>query len=203
MIDSAVQKKWDKIAKNYSLASYGAEKRWKPWKKELFGTMGWGKILFLAVGTGLDFQAFPPNRDIVGIDISPNMLEQAQKKASLYSGKLELKQMDALHLEFEDNSFDQVFTSCTFCSVPTPIDGLKELHRVLKPGGELKMFEHTSSQVFPFKQMLQMMDPISKKFGPSVNRDTVNNVQQAGFQIQTIRNIYLDIVKTIEATTPT
>lgn len=202
MTDLATQTKWDKNAKTYEWAGMAAELRWKPEKKALFEMMGRGSILFVAVGPGVDFKLFPPNRKIIGVDISPKMLELAQKKVPHYSGELELRQMDVQALEFEDNSFDQVFTSCTFCSVPDPVKGLNELRRVLKPGGDLKMFEHTGSQYFPFRQMLALMNPIAEKFGPSVNRNTLANVQNAGFVIHRVKNIYLDIVKTIEAMAP-
>ena len=59
------------------MAGNGAEKPWLPKKQELFGNMQ-GKILFLALGTGLDIPAFPPEQDITAIDISPKMIEQAQ-----------------------------------------------------------------------------------------------------------------------------
>jgi ubiquinone/menaquinone biosynthesis C-methylase UbiE len=161
-----------------------------------------GKVLFLAVGTGLDIQSFPTGQDIVGIDISPRMLEKAAPRAAAYDGRMELREMDAQNLDFPGGSFDQVYTACTFCSVPDPVKGLRELRRVLKPGGELRMFEHTGSRWFPYNALLHMMNPIARKFGPEVIRDTVGNVEKAGFQVIQVRNIYLDIVRTIFAVSP-
>jgi ubiquinone/menaquinone biosynthesis C-methylase UbiE len=201
-MDTVTTKKWDSIAKAYEWTTFGSEKRWAPARKRLFSHMGDGKILFLAVGTGTEFQHFPPGKDIIGIDISPKMMEKAVPKARKYRGNIELKEMDARQLTFPDGTFDQVFTSCTFCSIPAPTDGLKELKRVLKPGGELGMFEHTASRHFPFRQLLNIMNPLAEKLGPSLNRDTVSNVKTAGFIIKGIYNIYLDIVKTIYAVTP-
>ena len=155
--------------------------------------------LFVAAGTGQDIAFFPPGREIVGIDISPKMLEKARPRAADYPGRLELRVMDVHALEFSEHSFDQVVTSCTFCSVPEPIAALKALRRVLKPGGELYMFEHTGSRLFPFNLMLNLMTPLTRLGGPEVNRDTVGNVERAGFRIRRVVNLYLDVVKTIEA----
>jgi ubiquinone/menaquinone biosynthesis C-methylase UbiE len=197
----ATKKKWDFSASFYDLLAYGPERRWAVEKKALFANMQ-GRILFVAVGTGQDIRFFPPGRDIVGIDISPRMLAKARTRAAAYAGKLDLRLMDVHALEFPDHSFDQVVTSCTFCSVPDPVAGLKALRRVLKPGGILYMFEHTGSRLFPFNLMLNIMTPLWKPIGPEMNRDTVANVRRGGFEIRQVNNIYLDVVKTIIATSP-
>jgi hypothetical protein len=61
------------------------------------------------------------------------------------------------------------------------------------------MFEHTGSRLFPFSLMLHLMTPLTRLAGPEVNRNTVRNVERAGFRIRRVVNLYLDIVKTIEA----
>jgi ubiquinone/menaquinone biosynthesis C-methylase UbiE len=201
MMDTSTQKKWNFSAVFYDLLAWGAEQRWGPRKRELFSSMH-GKVLFVAVGTGQDIPFFPPGRDIIGIDISPRMLAKARERAARYPGLLELRVMDIHALEFPDHSFDQVVTSCTLCSVPDPVAALIALRRVLKPGGELYMFEHTGSRVFPFNRMLDVMTPIWKPIGPEMNRDTVANVEKAGFKMQQVSDVYLDVVKTIIASAP-
>jgi ubiquinone/menaquinone biosynthesis C-methylase UbiE len=201
MMDTLTQKKWDFSALFYDLLAWGPERRWAPRKRELFSSMH-GKVLFVAVGTGQDIPFFPPGRNITGIDISPRMLTKARARAAHYPGSLALRVMDIHALDFAEHSFDQVMTSCTFCSVPNPVAGLVALRRVLKPGGELHMFEHTGSRVFPFSLMLEIMTSIWEPIGPAMNRDTVVNVEKAGFRIRQVNNIYLDVVKTIIATSP-
>jgi len=196
--------KWDRAAASFDLmAGKGPEKRWKPAKQKLFSRMGDGKILFLALGTGLDIPAFPPQKNITAIDISPEMVKYAEENISSYNGEIDVAIMDVHNLTFPDDHFDQVFTSCTFCSVPDPVKGLTSLKRVLKPGGELIMFEHTGSRFFPFSAMLNLMTPLSSKVGPDLNRPTTANVAAAGFEIIEVENIYLDVVKTIRAMNPT
>ena len=201
-MDLKNQKKWDKASLTFDImSSRGVEMRWKPYKEALFAKMQ-GEILFLALGTGLDIATFPPGKSITAIDISPKMLERALPRIEAYEGRLVARVMDVHSLEFEDNSFDQIFTSCTFCSVPNPVNGLLSLKRVLKPGGDLYMFEHTGSHIFPFNFMTNLMTVLTEKFGPAMNRDTVANVRSAGFQLIEINNLYLDVVKTIHAFKP-
>jgi ubiquinone/menaquinone biosynthesis C-methylase UbiE len=202
MADAITQAKWDKLAPRFdSMAAQGAEKRWKPFKEALFSHMD-GKILFLAVGTGLDIPFFPPGKDITALDISPKMIEQARERIAAYDGTLRAEVMDVHDMTYPADSFDQVFTSCTFCSVPDPVKGLRGLHRVLKPGGGLFMFEHTGSRYAPFRQMMDLMTLMTSKIGPDMNRDTVSNVRAAGFEVTEVNNIFLDVVKTIKAVKP-
>ena len=200
-MDEVTTGKWNFSSSFYDLLAYGTERRWAPGKRELFSRMH-GKVLFVAVGTGQDIRFFPPGRDIIGIDISPRMLARARSRAAHYPGTLDLRVMDVHALEFPDSSFDQVVTSCTFCSVPEPVAALRALRRVLKAGGMLYMFEHTGSHIFPFSLMLNVMTPLWRPIGPEMNRDTVANVEKAGFEILQVKNIYLDVVKTISARSP-
>ena len=200
MPDAVTQAKWDKIAPRFdAMAGGGAEDRWHPFKEKLFSNMD-GKILFLALGTGLDIPVFPAGKDITAIDISPKMIDEAQPRIADYDGTIRAEAMDVHEMPFEDGSFDQVFTSCTFCSVPNPVQGLEALRRVLKPGGKLFMFEHTGSRFYPFKAMMNLMTVLTERLGPAMNRKTVDNVKAAGFRIDEVNNVFLDVVKTIEAT---
>ena len=200
-MDEVTQRKWDRAAVAYDwMNAYGPECRWGPAKRRLFSRMR-GKVLFIAVGTGQDIRFFPPGRDIVGIDISARMLEKARPRADAYDASFELRHLDVHDLDGNE-TFDQVFTSCTFCSVPRPIDGLRAVRRALVAGGDLCMFEHTGSRYFPFSLMLNAMNPLVRKAGPEVNRDTVSNVAAAGFEVRGVENVYLDVVRMIHAVSP-
>jgi ubiquinone/menaquinone biosynthesis C-methylase UbiE len=197
-VDIATQRKWDAASRGYDFLSFADDRRLGPHKRRLFAKIR-GATLMVAAGTGNDFKFFPPHQRILAIDISPAMLERAARKASRYEGELELRQMDVCALPLPDESFDTIVTVCTFCSVPKPIAGLRELHRVLRPDGQLLMFEHVRSKIGPLGIFLDLMTPLSRRFGPDLNRETVENVQKAGFRIRREENVYLDIVKIIEA----
>jgi ubiquinone/menaquinone biosynthesis C-methylase UbiE len=200
-MDIKTQRKWDAASRTFDVFSFADDRRLGPHKRRLFAKVK-GAILVVAAGTGNDFKFFPPGQAIVAIDISPEMLQRAAKKARLYPGTIDLRQMDVSELEFPDDTFDTVATVCTFCSVPRPIVGLRELHRVLKPGGQILMFEHVRSNIGPFGILLDVMTPLSRRVGPDLNRNTVANVEKAGFRVRREENVYLDIIKIIEGVKP-
>lgn len=201
-MSNADRSKWNRAAPNYEgLAARAAERRWESFKRELFADME-GRVLFLAAGTGLDFQFFPRGRTVVAIDVSERMLKRAAVRAGQYKGTVHLHQMDVRRLAFADGAFDRVYTSCTFCSVSEPVDGLRQIRRVMRSGGTLRMFEHTGSRWFPFNAMLHACTPLSRPFGPALNRPTVRNVRRAGFEIRRVTRHYLDVLKSVEARKP-
>ncbi len=197
-MDKDTQRKWDDASRTLDFFSFAEDRRIGPHKRRLFAKMR-GATLMVAAGTGNDFKFFPPNMHVVAIDISPKMLERAARKASAYSGSIELREMDVCALEFADSTFDTIATAFTFCSVPKPVLGLRELRRVLKSDGQLIMIEHVRSAIGPLGIFMDIMTPLTSRVGPSLNRDTVGNVQKAGFRLRRVENVYLDVVKIIEA----
>lgn len=104
-------------------------------------------------------------------------------------------------MSFADDTFDTVVTSCVFCSVPDPVEGLKEIRRVCKPNGKIVMLEHMRSQ---HRLVGKVMDAVNfiplHTWGANINRKTLENIVKAGFkeeQIET-QDLWSDIVKLIE-----
>lgn len=200
-MDVICQAKWERISRTYDWTTWADARRFGPAKRRLFSAMQ-GRCLMVAAGTGHDFRHFPPGLNITAIEISPGMLARAQKRAAEYEGELQLELADVQELTYADATFDTVATSCTFCSVPDPLRGLRELFRCLKPGGRLLMFEHVRSRIGSIAILQDCMTVVTRRFGPAMNRDTVANVLRAGFELCREMNVYLDVVKAIEARRP-
>ncbi|MEE9613569.1 MAG: methyltransferase domain-containing protein [Thermodesulfobacteriota bacterium] len=197
----SLKDKWDAAAPVYDRLNSSVELRFGEEKREWFSRAS-GRILLVAIGTGLDLPYFPPERELTGVDISPEMLKIAKRRVDPGSGNVRLVRADVQELGFADDTFDTVATSCTFCSVPDPVAGLKELHRVMKPGGKLLMFEHVRSEIFWMGPMLDILTKLTRILGPDLNRNTGENVRKAGFKITREVNVYLDMVKLFEAVKP-
>ena len=188
---------WDLRARFYDLCE-ASDLRRGPHKAALFRHVA-GRVLLVAVGTGVDIRHFPADCEIVGIDISREMLRKACDRCRCYCESLSLVQADALNLCFADNSFDTVVTSCTMCSVPDPVRALRELYRVLRPGGGLLMFEHMRSRNRVLGLALDMMTLFTRRSGTDMNRDTLGNTVAAGFRVTRIESVFLDIILSIHA----
>jgi len=191
---------WDIRATLYDVCE-ASDYRRGPQKAALFGDMR-GRVLFAAVGTGVDIRHFPPGHSIAAIDISDKMLLKAEKRARQYNGHLELCLADAQDLKFPDASFDTVVTSCTMCSVPDPIRAFREFHRVLRPGGRLLMFEHVRSRNPILGFALDLMTLWTRLWGTEMNRDTLANSRAVGFRITRIDSVYLDVILSVRAERP-
>ena len=191
---------WDKRARFYDLFE-GSDLRRGPAKAALFNEMV-GRVLFLAVGTGVDIKHFPPARQIIAIDISEEMLKRAETRRKSYQGVLSFVQGDAVNLCFSDASFDTIVTSCTMCSVPDPACAFRELRRVLRPGGRLFMFEHVRSRNPLLGLVLDLMTVLTRRTGTAMNRDTLGNAVEAGFRITQVESVFLDVILSIHGVNP-
>ena len=191
---------WKWRAKLYDICESSSLRR-GPHKRVLFRHMA-GRVLFVAIGTGNDIAFFPSGLDITAIDISPDMLRRAEARRNGYPGALRLVPADALNLPFAKESFDTVATSCTLCSVPDPVRALRELHRVLRPDGELLMFEHVRSRNSVLGLVLDLMTLWTRLAGTEMNRDTLGNAVAAGFRITRVESVYLDVILAVHAAKP-
>jgi len=105
-----------------------------------------GRILEVGVGTGISLPLYKRRHQIVGIDLSPDMLDRARKRvARLGASNVEaLIEMDAANLAFDDASFDVAVAMYVMTVVPDPQRVLAEMVRVVRPGGHVVLVNHFS-----------------------------------------------------------
>ena len=196
-----IKKKYNRISKIYDLLEVPMESMLMgKWRNTLIERVEGEKILEVGVGTGKNLQHYPENLEITGIDFSENMLEKAKRK-NKDNKNIKLIEMDAQDMKFNDNIFDTVVTSCVFCSVPDPIEGLKEIRRVCKAGGKIIMLEHMRSDNEVVGKIMDAVNFIPLNiWGANINRRTIENLKKAGFNEKDIKvqDIWSDIVKLIE-----
>jgi len=116
--------------------------RFRKWRNRLKERVGGGRVLEVGVGTGKNLAYYPQHAEMTAIDFSPKMLKRAHQQAHKLNVQVDLLEMDVQQLEFPDRYFDTIFATFVLCSVPDPISGSRELHRVCKPDGRLVLLEH-------------------------------------------------------------
>lgn len=128
------------------------------------------KVLEVGAGTGTSFPAYPRHCDVIGIDLAPDMLARARQKIKENGWThFQVMEMNALSLEFPDNTFDYVMAFHVVTVVPDPIQMIVEAKRVCKPGGKIVIVNHFTSDKPVLGSMTEALDPITKKLGWRTN----------------------------------
>jgi len=128
------------------------------------------RILDVGTGTGLSLPYFVDDFEVTGIDLSADMLLRAEQKAKRRKLRniTALHVMDAANMQFETGQFDSVLATFVMSVVPNPENVLREMARVLRPGGRLYLFNHFRADDEE-KKILAMAEraiaPVSRKVG--------------------------------------
>jgi ubiquinone/menaquinone biosynthesis C-methylase UbiE len=159
-----------------------------------------GRVLEIGIGTGKTLPHYPKGIELVGVDISPKMLERAKVRARDFQGNVSLLVGDVQALDFPDNSFDMVVTSCVFCSVTDPVQGFREINRVLRPDGISLHLEHVRSRHAVIGKLMDLLNPmVVRMMGANINRDTGANIRKSGLRLLEEKDLWMDIVKLFKA----
>lgn len=144
-----------------------------------------GDVLEVGAGTGANLPRYRAASRVVALEPNPGMRQRAEQRARAAGVPVEVVDGDARRLPFPDESFDTVVVSLVLCSIPDPARALAEAHRVLRPGGTLRFYEHVRA-ADPGRARWQdrLCWPWSKIGGGChPNRDTVAAIEASGFRV--------------------
>jgi ubiquinone/menaquinone biosynthesis C-methylase UbiE len=172
--------------------------------RQKFGQRLRGETLEIAIGSGLNLPYYTQEvTRAVGVDLSLGMLDEARKRARSIGREIELIQMNAEKLAFEDNSFDTVGISLSLCTIPQPMVTMEEIARVCRPDGVAVFLEHVRSPHRPVYALQRLVSPVQERsLGCSWVRDTVEVIRQAGFQVRSEQSRLLGIFRLVVAAPP-
>jgi len=124
------------------------------------------QVLEVGVGTGLSLSAYPPHCQVTGIDLAPEMLDQAREKIAQNGWRhLKVLEMDALNLKLPDNSFDYVMAFHVVSVVPDAPRLMREVLRVSKPGATVVIINHFRSRNRLLAALDSLIEPITRRLG--------------------------------------
>jgi ubiquinone/menaquinone biosynthesis C-methylase UbiE len=156
---------WDRQSRRY-------DRSMSFWDRHLFrDSRAWicgqahGRVLEVAVGTGLNLPYYPPGVELTGIDFSPQMLALARRRAGELDLSVELREGDAQRLDLPDGSFDTVVCTYGLCTIPDERQAVTEMARVLRPGGLLLLADHIAARSPLLRGLQRAIEVASVPFG--------------------------------------
>lgn len=187
---------WDRQARSY-------DRTMCFWDRVLFhDTRRWvcsragGRVLEVAVGTGLNLAHYPPEVALTGIDHSPAMLAVATRRAATLGRTPELRIGDAQALDLDDATFDTVVGTFALCAVPDHRRAVAEMVRVLRPGGRLLLADHVVSTSAPVRAGQRLGELVSVPLGGEhFRRRPFDLVTAAGLEVEEHERFALGIVE--------
>jgi ubiquinone/menaquinone biosynthesis C-methylase UbiE len=194
---------WDKTAPGYDKQIAFFEKIQFAGGREWLGARARGRVLEVAIGTGLNLPHYPAEAIITGIELSPAMLAIARQRAASLGRDADLREGDAEHLPFDDASFNTAVCALSLCTIPRPTAAIAEMRRVLVPGGHLLLLDHIGSTWPPVYTAQWLLERITiRAAGEHFTRRQLPLVTAAGFQIMETERLKAGTVERIHAVKP-
>lgn len=162
-----------------------------------------GAVLEVGIGTGRNFPFYPRGVQIVGIDLSRAMLRIARARARGLGLQVGLLEGDAQMLPFPNDRFDTVVCTLSLCEIPDERGAIREMKRVLRPGGRLLLLDHVRSSVPLLRSVQRLLERVTVRFcGDHLVRRPIEHVRAEGFQIERQRRSKLGIIERLTARKP-
>lgn len=162
-----------------------------------------GDVLEVAVGSGRNLPYYRPGVHVVGVDVSASMVALARARRPPSGVTTELRVDDAQQLDMADGTFDTVVATLALCSIPDDSRAVREMARVLRPGGRLLLLEHVRSPVKIVRAAQRILEPAFLRLeGDHLLRQPEVRVTEAGLRIDHTHRSKLGLVLRLDAHKP-
>jgi ubiquinone/menaquinone biosynthesis C-methylase UbiE len=194
---------WDKHAGSYDRQMAFFDRHLFAGSREWICSRAEGRVLEVAIGTGLNLACYPDNVQLTGIEWSPAMLQIARDRARRLGRVVDLRQDDAQALQFPADCFDTVVCTFSLCAIPDDRKAVQEMARVLRPGGLLLLADHVEASRWYVRAAQALIEVGSVPAqGEHFRRRPVRHVQALGFTIEGRDRFKLGIVERLAARKP-
>ena len=154
-----------------------------------------GKVLEVGVGSGLNLPLYDKSKidELWGLDPSEELSDMARKVADRENIVVNFISSGAEEIPLPDSYFDSVLITYTMCTIPEVARANKEIKRVLKRGGKLIFCEHGEAPDENIRKWQKRINPFWGKLagGCNINRKIPSLIQNAGFEIVELEEMYL------------
>ena len=148
------------------------------------------RVLEVGVGTGINIALYPKDCHVTGIDLSTGMLEKARERVAKQGLRnVRLLEMDAARLTFADDSFDIVYAPYLVSVVPDPVQVVREMRRVCRPGGKIIILNHFRSANPILSRIERAISPFTVHVGFKSDLDLPGFLAQAEMQPISIEKV--------------
>jgi len=162
-----------------------------------------GLVLDVGFGTGLSVPYYPADVRVVGIDISPKMLEVGKRFAKEQGRHADVLVMDAERLALPDHVFDSVAFNLCLCTIPNPEAAAREGVRVAKPGAAMVFLEHVRSHLLPVALLEEAVNPAMVALqADHFTRRTAEVVGRSGVEVLSIDRWFAGVFNLIVGRAP-
>jgi len=198
-----VLRAWEKSAPGYDKQIAFFEKIWFGGGREWLGAHARGRVLEVAIGTGLNLPHYPVDVTITGIELSPAMLAIARQRVEDLGRDVDLHTGDAQALPFTDEAFDTVVCALSLCTIPDPATAIGEMKRVLVPGGRLLLVDHIASTWPPIRAAQWLLERLTiRSAGEHFTRRQLPLVEAAGFELIEVERLKAGSIERVFARRP-
>jgi ubiquinone/menaquinone biosynthesis C-methylase UbiE len=153
-----------------------------------------GRVLEIGIGSGLNLPFYSPRAErVIGLDPSARLLSMARGGGHADSRPVEFVEGSAEAIPLDDRSIDTVVSTWTLCSIPNALGALREIRRVLRPGGRFLFVEHGQAPDPSVRWWQDFLTPGWKRLGGGchLNRAIGMLIETAGFQFERIETGYM------------
>ena len=185
-----VERVYEKLASVYDLTFGPTLHPGRLVARDRMGLKPGDRILEVGVGTGINTSLYPRNCQVTGIDLSASMLEKARERVKREALRnVRLLEMDAASLTFANDSFDIVYAPYLVSVVPDPVQVVKEMRRVCRPGGRIIILNHFRSANPLLSWAERLISPFTVHIGFKSDLDLPAFLAQAGLTPVSIEKV--------------
>jgi ubiquinone/menaquinone biosynthesis C-methylase UbiE len=198
-----IRRIFDRQAPKYDRAMSRFERLLFKGNREWVCSRAEGEALEIATGTARNLPLYPPEVQVTGVELSPEMAARGRRRAEELGRQIDLRVGDAERLDFPDESFDTVVCTYGLCTIPDDGAAIREAKRVLRPEGKLLLAEHVRSPNPIVRTLQRILEPLAHRFGGDhLLREPLDHLAAEAFVVEEVVRLKAGYVELVSARKP-